>query len=126
MRAPPSGVSQADETVVHERRLEVRDVVVNTCTGESVALWGDVHIKVADQAGAHDGHVNGHLTGTGSAGNAYILNMQARTALAPDGETFDVVTRQLLVSQGSAPNLLTTVTVTSEPFAMTVEADCRG
>ena len=40
--------------------------------------------------------------------------------------SFELVTRQLLISKGGAPNQLTTVTVAADPLSITIVADCRG
>ena len=65
------------------------------------------------------GHVNGHLTGTGSAGNDYLLNLQARTTVRPGTEAVEVTIRRFLISEGGAPTQLTIVSISSDPLSMT-------
>jgi len=113
-------------TVVRQEHLTITDDQVNACNGESVHLAGDVHIVFNDHDGVRDAHVNGHLTGTGSLGNDYLMNLQARADVPVGGVSFELVTRQLLISKGGAPNQLTTVTVASDPLSLAVVADCRG
>ncbi len=126
--APPSLESELDlasETVVRQQRIAAEAIELNTCNNEAVRLSGEVHIVITEKGSLQHGHINGHLTGTGSAGNDYVLNLQARTSVQPSG-TVEFVGRQVLISKGGAPNLLATVSITSDPFSMSVQADCRG
>lgn len=126
--APPSLESELDltsETVLRQQRIAAEAIELNTCNNEAVRLSGEVHIVITEKGSLQHGHINGHLTGTGSAGNDYVLNLQARTSVQPSG-TVEFVGRQVLISKGGAPNLLATVSITSDPFSMSVQADCRG
>ena len=127
--APPSLESELDlasETVLRQQRIAAEAIELNTCNNEAVRLSGEVHIVITEKGSLRHGHINGHLTGTGSAGNDYVLNLQARTSVQPGSDTVEFVGRQVLISKGGAPNLLTTVSITSDPFSMSVQADCRG
>src|SRR5262245_46096134 len=124
--ASQNPIIQLPGTISKQEHLAVTDRQVNTCSGEVVHLAGDVHLVVTQRDTAQEVHVNGHLTGTGSFGNDYILNLQVQAEGAANGQSLDVVARELLISKGGAPNQLTTVTITSDPLSMSVEADCRG
>jgi hypothetical protein len=113
-------------TTVRQEHLTIADDEVNACNGESVHLSGDVHAVITQHDSVRDAHVNGHLTGMGSFGNEYLMNLQARADVQAGGASFVLVTRQLLVSKGGAPNQLATMTVTSDPLSVTIVADCRG
>jgi len=113
-------------TTGRQEHLTIEDDQVNACNGESVRLIGDVHVVITEHDAVRDAHVNGHLTGMGSFGNEYLMNLQARADVQVGGVGFELVTRQLLISKGGAPNQLTTVTVASDPLSMTVVADCGG
>jgi hypothetical protein len=127
--APPASTSdlaQASETIVKQSRFILEQRELNTCNGETVQLAGEVHVVVTDKAGARSGHVNGHLAGTGSLGNEYLLNLNAKMSLQPGGQVVEMIGRELLISKAGAPNQLVTVAMTSDPFTMTVQPDCRG
>jgi hypothetical protein len=113
-------------TTARQDHLTIENDEVNTCNGESVHLAGDVHVVITEHGAVREAHVNGHLTGTGSFGNEYLMNLQARANVEVGGVGFQLVTRQLLISKGGAPNQLTTVTVASDPLSITIVADCRG
>jgi hypothetical protein len=113
-------------TTARQDHLTIENDEVNTCNGESVHLAGDMHVVITEHDAVRDAHVNGHLTGMGSFGNEYLMNLQARADVQAGGVSFELVTRQLLISKGGAPNQLTTVTVASEPLSITIVADCRG
>ena len=113
-------------TTVRQEHLTIENDEVNACSGESVHLAGDLHAVIIEHDAVRDAHVNGHLTGMGSFGNEYLMNLQARADVQVGGVSFELVTRQLLISKGGAPNQLTTVTITSDPFSITIVADCRG
>lgn len=123
---PESTLGQDLEVVVRQAHETIDSREVNTCNGESVLLTGEVHIVVTEKASARQGHINGHLTGTGSAGNDYVLNLQGRTSVEAGTVIVEFVGRQLLISKGGAPNQMTTVAIMSDPFSMTVQVDCRG
>ena len=127
--APPSLESELDlasEAVLRQQRIAAEAIELNTCNNEAVRLTGEVHIVITENGSVRHGHINGHLTGTGSAGNDYVLNLQARTSVQVGSDTVEFVGRQVLISKAGAPNLLATVSITSDPFAMSVQADCRG
>jgi hypothetical protein len=124
--ASQNPIVQFPGTVMKQQHLTVTDRQVNMCSGEVVHLAGDVHLVVTEHDSTRDAHVNGQLTGTGSLGNDYILNLQIRADVPANGRAFDVLARELLISKGGAPNQLTTVTITSDPFSVSVAADCRG
>ncbi len=113
-------------TTLRQEHLTIQDDAVNACNGESVHLAGDVHVVITEHDAVRDAHVNGHLTGMGSFGNEYLMNLQARADVQMGGGSVELVTRQLLISKGGAPNQLTTVTVASDPLSITIVADCRG
>ena len=84
--APPSLESELDlasETVLRQQRIAAEAIELNTCNNEAVRLSGEVHIVITEKGSLQHGHINGHLTGTGSAGNDYVLNLQARTSVQP-------------------------------------------
>lgn len=124
--APGSDGVQELGTVVRQQRIGILDSQLNTCNGESVHLAGDIHIVITEHHSVRQGHVNGHLTGTGSAGNDYLLNLQARTTVPPGTEAVEVTVRQLLISKGGAPNQLTIASISSDPFSISLQSDCRG
>ena len=113
-------------TMMGQEHLSIADDEVNACNGESVHLAGDLHVVITEHDAVREAHVNGHLTGMGSFGNEYLMNLQARADVQVGSASFELVTRQLLISKGSAPNQLTTVTVAADPLSMTIVADCRG
>ena len=112
--------------MVRQEHLTIENEAVNACNGESVRLAGDLHVVITEHDAVRDAHVNAHLTGMGSFGNEYLMNLQARADVQMGGVSFELVTRQLLISKGGAPNQLTTVTVAADPLSITMVADCRG
>jgi hypothetical protein len=127
--APPASTSelaQASETIVEQSRFIVNEREFNTCNGEVVRLSGEVHMVITEKATTLMAHVNGHLTGVGSHGNEYLLNLQGEGTVQPGGQVVTFAGRELLISKGGAPNQLVTVSMTSDPFSMTTHADCRG
>ena len=81
---------------------------VNTCNGEFVpVLSGVAHVVQRLQPdGSFVTSTNGHFVASGTLGNRYQLNWQERFVGAPGQTTFS--SRQLVVSEGSAPNHLVT------------------
>jgi hypothetical protein len=99
---------------------------VNTCNSEAVfVLDGVAHILQLQQP---DGTIvmttNGHFTEVGSLGNRYQMNWQERFVSSPKQSSYS--SRQLIVSNGSAPNHLVTFTFTYPPGDFTAVEDCRG
>ena len=84
-------------TTVRQQHLTIEDDEVNACNGESVHLAGDVHVVITEHDAVRDAHVNGHLTGMGSFGNEYLMNLQAR-AERPGGR------RELRARHPAAPH----------------------
>jgi hypothetical protein len=107
-------------------RLDVTDLQLNACNGESVHLSGELHAVTKASGAAGTDHIHGHLTGTGSLGNEYVLNLQVRSATSGDPMTMTVTERALLISKGSAPNQLVLYTLRFPPLSFEVQADCRG
>ena len=70
-RAPPP-----PET--HERRA-ITDVLVNVCNGETVSLTGELSEDTKVKGSKVEQHIKAHLTGTGSFGNAYKLELDVRS-----------------------------------------------
>ena len=100
---PESTLGQDLEVVVRQAHETIDSREVNTCNGESVLLTGGVHIVVTEKASARQGHINGHLTGTGSAGNDYVVNLQGRTSVETGTIIVEFVGRQLLVAAAGPP-----------------------
>lgn len=99
---------------------------VNTCNGEFVpVLSGVAHVVQRLQPdGSLITWTNGHFVAVGNLGNRYQLNWQERFVSAPGQTTFS--SRQLIVSQGSAPNHLVTFVFEFPPGSFTATERCFG
>ncbi len=125
--APPSTTTPAGSAVaVPRNRLEIADVRLNSCNGESVLLEGEIQFIAVGSDPAAGEHLRGHFTGVGNLGNGYILNLQAKSTTTNQPTGISFTSRELLISKGSAPNQLTTFTLTFPPLSVTITADCRG
>ena len=99
---------------------------VNTCNGEFVpVLSGVAHVVQRLQPdGSLITSTNGHFGADGNLGNRYQLNWQERFVSAPEQLTF--TSRQLIVSEGSAPNHLVTFVFEFPPGSFTATERCFG
>src|SRR3954447_26737690 len=99
---------------------------VNTCNGEFVPVFtGVAHVVQRLQPdGSLVTSTNGHFVAVGSFGNQYQLNWQERFVSAPAQTTF--TSRQLILSEGSAPNHLVTFTFQFPPGSFTATESCFG
>ena len=99
---------------------------VNTCNGEFVPVFtGMAHVVQRQQP---DGSVvmstNGHFVAVGTLGNEYQLNWQERFLSAPGQTTY--TSRQLIVSEGPAPNHIVTFVFEFPPGSFTATERCFG
>jgi hypothetical protein len=99
---------------------------VNTCNGEFVpVLNGVAHVVQRLQPdGSFITSTNGHFVAVGTLGNRYQLNWQERFVSAPGQTTF--TSRQLILSEGSAPNHLVTFVFEFPPGTFTATERCFG
>jgi hypothetical protein len=99
---------------------------VNTCNGEFVpVLSGVAHVVQRLQPDSSlITSTNGHFVADGTLGNHYQLNWQERFVSAPGQTTF--ISRQLIVSEGSAPNHLVTFVFEFPPGSFTTTESCFG
>lgn len=99
---------------------------VNTCNGEFVpVLSGVAHVVQRLQPdGSLVTSTNGHFVADGSLGNHYQLNWQERFVSEPGQLTS--TSRQLILSQGSAPNHLVTFVFEFPPGSFTATERCFG
>ena len=99
---------------------------VNTCNGEFVPVMSGVaHVVQRLQPdGSLVTSTNGHFVADGSLGNRYQLNWQERFVSAPGQLTS--TSRQLILSQGSAPNHLVTFVFEFPPGSFTATERCSG
>ena len=99
---------------------------VNTCNGEFVpVLSGVAHVVQRLQPdGSLITSTNGHFVAVGDLGNKYQLNWQERFVSAPNQLAF--TSRQLIVSEGSAPNHLVTFVFEFPPGSFTATERCFG
>jgi hypothetical protein len=123
--SPPSATT-GTPAPPEDERLEVTDLEVNACNGETVVLSGELHAVTTGSGATTSDHIHGHLTGTGSLGNDYVFNLQVRSSAGGDPTAMTVTERALLVSKGSAPNQLVISTVYFAPMSIDLQADCRG
>src|SRR6266566_3541413 len=91
----------------------------NPCNGESVTLSGIAHelsqVTFNGSGGFHlEAHFNGNLTGTGTLGNTYVGNLEENVvrngpSLGVSDRVFTHTFTTRLISEGLAPNFLTSV-----------------
>jgi hypothetical protein len=121
----PATTASADPATV--TKFDIQNFQVNTCNGETVLLTGTIVMVTQQEAGGKTvTQLSGQFTGTGSFGTEYVLSFRTQQFLVSDPFSFELTNTQLLVSKGSEPNQLVTMTVSFPPFMFNVETDCRG
>jgi hypothetical protein len=98
----------------------------NSCNLEFVTVAGDVHVVTKERSdGGTETSINGELTGVGSSGTPYVLNLQETITQTPSLALLSE-TRELLVSKGTAQNQLTESSFAFPPGEFHADVDCRG
>jgi hypothetical protein len=94
----------------------------NVCNGESTVVQGTLHVVTKSGEIVQSSF---HGTGVGSQGNEYILNFHLTDRTSHSGTTF-TFNKIVLVSKGSAPNLLSDIRVNPQTGEFTVIVKCNG
>ncbi len=117
--------SASAEVIANEWRQFVT-FPVNTCNGEFVPVMnGEAHVVQRLQPdGSLVTSTNGHFVAIGTLGNQYELNWQERLVSAPGQTMFS--SRQLILSEGPAPNHLVTFVFEFPPGTFTATERCTG
>ncbi|HJZ71019.1 MAG TPA: hypothetical protein VKE51_04720 [Vicinamibacterales bacterium] len=110
--------ASADSQATHDIQTfvaEISDTVQNPCNGEDVALSGTIRFRLSTLTSASGGvdvsiETNDQgIAGVGASGTLYrlvgasVLNIHIPDPTAA-GQVFNLVTDQLFVAQGNAPN----------------------
>jgi hypothetical protein len=120
----PATIASADPATV--TRFEIQNLQFNTCNGETVLLTGTLTSVTQVIDGKTVTYLIGEFTGTGSFGTEYVLSFRTQQFVVSEPFSFEVTNRQLLVSKGSEPNQLVTITTSFPPFMFNVETVCHG
>jgi hypothetical protein len=120
----PVTTASADPATV--TRFNIDNFQFNTCNGETVLLTGTLTSVTKEIDGESFAYLSGQFTGTGSFGTEYTLRYRTELFVVNVPFSFEVTNTQLLVSKGSEPNQLVTMTTSFPPFMFSVESDCRG
>lgn len=120
---PASAVVAAPAFV---QRVETQGNFTNTCNGELVLAEGTIEdIIKQNENGKYMEHYYIQGTGTGDQGNEYVFTQHQKITLSMDGFA-ESSSKLLLVSKGSAPNMVINVYFNSETGELTIDTDCTG
>lgn len=103
-------------------------VMFNICApgGEMVSMNGTIHqVDNVTGDGTNALVVEGHFTGTGTSGDAYVINVHERIVRGSDG-SFDARFQVVAVSLGSGPNEIVGFHLSFPPFQVTAWSECTG
>jgi hypothetical protein len=115
--APPPASVKATRTVT--------DVQVNVCNGETVHLTGELREDTKVKDSKVDQHITAHLTGSGDLGNEYKFELDVESKWDTASMTMTLKDHELLVSKGPSPDQRVTVTISSSPLSLKIEAECH-
>jgi len=130
--APPPPISPfglltpgaAPPEPVKETRT-VTDVQVNICNGETVHLTGELREDTKVKDSKVDQHIKANLTGSGNLGNEHKFELDVKSKWDTASMTMTLKDRELLASKGPSPDQRVTVTISSSPLSLKIEAECR-
>jgi hypothetical protein len=104
----------------------VTDVVVNACNRETVHLTGELREETKAKDSRVEQHIKAHLTGHGDLGHDYQFELDVESKWDTASMNMTIKDRQLLSSTGHVPDLRVTVTISSSPLSLKLEAECHG